>query len=192
MPNLVDFIGQQLGNVDINALSAKLGLSPEATKSAIAHTMPAMIDKLATHAAGSPAAADELHASLSTTPPAFSIVETATVAVPSVAEAKAADVDDLTLQHISASAGVGLDQLKELLPLLAPVLTGALAHAKTVQGLSASDVSGLLQTASERLTALAGGALTYAKAHSNEIEDGAIGAGIALTGKYMLDRLFGK
>ncbi len=195
MSAFMDLVGKQLGNVNLNSLGSQLGLSPEATQSAVAHSLPAMIASLAEHVSSSPEAADAVHESLGASPQlsaAAAAPADAVIAAPSVAEAHAANVDDATLQQIANSSGIEVSQLRQLLPQLAPVLTAALQQAKTTQDLSPSGVTGLLQNAREHLSEQAGNAVQFAKTHQQEIESGAIGAGMAFAGNYVFNRLFGK
>jgi hypothetical protein len=157
-----------------------------------------MIASLAQHTDSSPDAAKAIHDSLSATPQtpeasaADAVPARVDTAAPSLAETHAANVGDATLQQITSSSGIDVSQLRQLLPQLAPILTGALHTAKTTQGLSASGISGLLQNASQHLSEQAGGAFQFAKAHQQEIETSAIGAGMALAGSYVFDHHFGK
>ncbi len=196
MSTLMDLIGQQLKNTDLSAIGSQLGLSTAATQSAIAHSLPAMINSLATHAASSPEAADAVHASLDSTagnaPPTPAAQATAVAPAPTVAEHQAANVDDATLQHIATASGLDVSQLQNLLPMLAPLVTGALGQAKQSQGLSASGLTGLLKKACTHIEEGAGGAVSFAKSHPEDMKSGLVGAGVALAGQFMLGKLFGK
>ena len=192
MSTLLDLLSQQLKNVDFAMIGSQLGLSPAVTQSAIAHSLPAMLESLANHASSSPAAAEELHAlledSMARDLQSDLSRSLAVATAPTSVATHAEKIDDSTLEQIARTAGIAPDQLRQLILQLSPLLASALTQANELHAFSPSGMSTFLQSAKEQIQSNVENAVGYAESHPDELRSGLIGAGSALAGQFFLGR----
>ena len=138
---LLDLANRFGGTQAIEAMAARVGLSPEATQSAMAALMPAVAGGMASHVeANGPAALDAAVA------PAAGVV-TGDGAASDAAVAHGGgllaslfgggDVASTVTNEAAAATGIDASKLAALLPMVATLAAGALGHAATAPAATA-------------------------------------------------------
>lgn len=143
---LMNLIKQFGGSDAITAMAARVGLSPEQTQSAMAALMPAMTSGMAqTVATQGPEAlnAAAAQAAAVDTTSAAGVAQGTSLLGQLFGSSEATDA---VAQHAAASTGIDASKIASLLPMLATLASGALAHGATAAGPAGSapaEVSGL-------------------------------------------------
>lgn len=196
MSVLLDMIGQQLNGSNLQTISKQLGLDASTTQEAIAHSLPSLLSGMSQHASSSPQAAQDLHNAISqvannanqTTNPSQAQPVQATL--PSGLMQKITS-NQATIDQIAANSGLPASQIQQLLPMLAPMVMGAMGQAKQQQGLNPSSLTQMLKDTeshiAQNVSPKAQKVLQFAGEHKGQIETAAMAGGA-----FLLGRLFSK
>ncbi len=157
---LMDLIKQFGGSDAITSMAARVGLSPEQTQSAMAALMPAVTSGMSqTVANEGPAALNAAAAQAAT----VDHTSAAGVAQGSSLLGKlfgSSDVTEAVTQHAAAATGIDQGKIASLLPMLATLASGALAHgasgAVPAGGAAEGGMGGMLGGLLSRFTGGAG------------------------------------
>lgn len=147
MSQLLDLVNHFGGAQAVEAMAARVGLSPEQTQSAMAALMPAVAGGMANHvAAQGPAALDAAAA------PATTLVASEGAASDAAVAHGGGLLDSLfggdegtsaVANHAATSTGLDASKLTALLPMLATLAAGALGHAGGAAGAGPASGGGL-------------------------------------------------
>lgn len=130
---LLDLVNRFGGPQAVADMAARVGLSPEATQSAMAALMPAVAGGMANHVAtNGPAALDEAAAPATTVVAGEGAASDAAVAhggglLGSLFGGR--DVTSAVAGHAATATGLDVSKLEALLPMVATLAAGALSHA---------------------------------------------------------------
>ncbi len=196
MSSLLDMLAQQLGSDQrLSKLGGRLGADAGATKTAVGAALPVLLGALARNSA-QPQGADGLDRALGKHD--GSVLDD----LDGFLDRPDVDDGDGILGHVlgpkrnAVEAGVGrasgLDpsMVAKLLPILAPVVMGALGRQKRQQGLDAGGLAGLLGTEQQRMER-SNPAMGMLGSLLDQDDDGNVMDDIANMGKGLLGGLFG-
>ncbi len=165
MASLLEGLMQQMGGDTMRQLSQQLGSDSATTTTAVGAALPALLSALARNAqtpdgAGALASAlDKDHdGSVLNDLPAM-LGAGGTGGGASILKHVFGGKQDVVAQGVGASAGMGSDQAKQLLAMLAPVVMGMLGSAKRSQGLDAGGLASMLGNERSAMGQQGGGAL---------------------------------
>ena len=163
--SLLDLLTQQLGNQAVGALASQLGADSSSTQKAVTAALPALVGALARNAAN-PQGAAALAGALDRDHDG-GVLENLT----GFLGARDTSPGDGILGHvlgqnrpavetnIAKSSGLDAGMIAKLLPMLAPLVMGALGSAKKQGGLDAGALAGMLAGESQRVEQSAPGIL---------------------------------
>ncbi len=173
MFNILEVLSSQLSQEQVNAISQKIGASPEQTEMAIQASLPTLLGALG-RKAESPEGAEQVHAALSRDHDG-SILDNLGGLIGMVTGGTAhkpsgtSSIGDAILGHllggkknqvqetIGKSSGISASQVGSLLVMLAPMVMGAVGRQQKSQGLSPSDLSGMLRKENHSIEKASGG-----------------------------------
>lgn len=147
---LLDLVNRFGGTQAVEDMAARVGLSPEATQSAMAALMPAVAGGMANHVAtNGPAALDEAAA------PATAVVAGEGAASDAAVAHGGGLLGSLfgghagtsaVADHAAAATGIDAAKLEALLPMVATLAAGALSHAggTPASGAGGGGIGGML------------------------------------------------
>ena len=212
MSALLEMLGQQLSGNNLQAISSQLGLDPAKTQQAIAHSLPGLLSGMAQHASSSPQAAQELHAAIEQAMPAQTMPAqgmtpqaataanqnqaVATMPAPQTQATLPANLmqqlsNTQTVDQIAANTGLPASQIQQLLPMLAPMVMGAMGQVKQQQGLNAGGLAKMLKDTEAHIAQSAPQeaqkAMKFVGEHKGQLESAAMAGGA-----FLLGRLFSK
>jgi len=136
---LLDIITQAGGSDALAQLGKRVGLSPEQTQSAAAALLPALAGGLKRQSGNAGLGGILAQAGLA---PNDATPSMGNEILGQIFGSK--DVSRTVAANAAASTGIGADQLKQLLPLLASLSAGALAAKGAGQGAGLSGIMGML------------------------------------------------
>lgn len=149
MSSLLDNLMQQLGGDTIQQIGRQLGTDPATTSTAVSAAIPALLSALARNAQ-SPAGADALATALDKDHDG-SVLNDLPALLGSGGGMGASILghifgakQDVVSSGVGATAGLGKDQSKQLLAMLAPIVMGVLGAAKRSNGLDAGGLASML------------------------------------------------
>jgi hypothetical protein len=196
MSALLDMIAKQLSSSNMQTIGNQLGLDASTTQQAIAHSLPSLLSGIAQHADSSAQAAQDLHNAVSQA----SSDSTQVINLSQTQPAKATLPTDLmqkiagnqaTIDQIAANSGLPASQIQKLLPMLAPMVMGAMGQAKQQQGLNPASLTQMLKDTeshiAQNVSPKAQKVLQFAGEHKGQIETAAMAGGA-----FLLGRLFSK
>lgn len=155
--NLQELVQQQLGGGGLQQLSQQIGADPETTSNAISTALPMLLGGMARNTQ-SPEGASSLLAALDRDHDGSVLDDV----VGFLGGGGASSVGSGILGHIfgdrretveagiSQASGLDLSQVAQLLPLLAPIVMGALGRTQRQQGLDSGSLAGLLGQESQQ------------------------------------------
>lgn len=175
MSNILDMLSSHLSQEQVQAISKKIGASPEQTQTAIQAALPTLLGALG-RKAESPGGAEQVHAALSRDHDG-SIMDNlgglfgmVTGGGKSISGATGTNsVGDSILGHllggkknhvqetIGKSSGINASQAGSLLSMLAPIVLGAVGKQQKTQGLNPSDLAGMLRKENQSIEKASGG-----------------------------------
>ena len=172
MSNILDVLSSHLTPEQVNAISQKIGASPEQTQMAIQASLPTLLGALG-RKTESPEGAEQVHAALSRDHDG-SIMDNlggliGMVTGGGATSQKSNSIGDAILGHllggkkgqvqetIGKSSGISASQVGSLLVMLAPMVMGAVGRQQKTQGLSPSDLSGMLRKENHTIEKASGG-----------------------------------
>jgi hypothetical protein len=161
MFSLQDLLGQQQGNEAVNEISQNVGAEPSAVNNAIQAALPMILGSLANNAS-TPQGAGSLNSALEQDHDG-SILDNlgglgsmifggGQAAAPAPRQADAGGIlghilgsdQAPVVQEVSNQSGLGMDQVAQILMMLAPIVMGYLGQQKRQQGVGADGLGGLL------------------------------------------------
>ena len=171
---LFDLIKQFGGEAAVSAMAAKVGLSPEMTQTAMAALMPALAGGLTQHVATD--GGDGLNAAAAAAATTDHTSDAGIAQGTSILGSLfgSSDVTNAVTARAASATGIDQSQIASLLPMLATLATGALAHgaAAGVNAPPAADSGGIGGMLSGMLGKLTGGS---APATAGAVPGGAAG-----------------
>lgn len=175
MSNILEMLSSQLGSEQIQAISQKLGTTPQQTESAIQTALPTLLGALGRQAE-SQGGAEQIHAALSRDHDGSvldnlgGLLGMVTGSGPAKSSSVgASSMGDAILGHllggkkdrvqdsISKSSGIESNQVGSLLSMLAPLVMGAVGKQQKSQGLSPTDLAGMLRQENQSIANKTGG-----------------------------------
>lgn len=228
MSGILDLLTDQLGSQSADSLSRRIGADAGATQKAVATALPLLIGGLARNANSSPQAAESLAGALDRDHDGSLLdnlgalfggrdsglgglmnLAGGLLGGGSGASAKALNGDGI-LDHvlgrkrrpieqgIAKASGLDVNQVAKLLPLLAPIVMGALGKIKRQQNLDAGGLAGLLgqerSHIEQRTAGMSEGGLASLLDFDGDgdVSDDVAKIGTALASSGLLAKLFGK
>ena len=192
--SLMDMIGKVVGGENaISAIAQQLGVNPALAQSAIAAAVPMIVGGLAKNTA-KPGGAAALDGALARHD--GSILDDLVGALGN--SSTSTDGGNIlghilgnrrgaVEQGVAQKSGIDLGTIAKLLPILAPIVMGALGKAKREQGLDASGVASVVDATHAQAQAEAGGSnplLSILDAdHDGQLDVGDLSAGLDLLKK---------
>ncbi len=143
---LLDLVNRFGGEQAVEAMAARVGLTPEQTQSAMAALMPAVAGGMASHIeAQGPAALDA-----AATPATAVVADHGAASDAAVAHGGSlldslfggGDVTSAVTEHAAAATGIDASKLAALLPMIATMAAGALGHAGAAPAEGAAPATG--------------------------------------------------
>lgn len=153
MSSLLDLVGQYLDNDSVAAISKTIGAEPEQTKQAIGAALPTLLGAITRNATES-GGQEHLHRALSNDhdgsildhlgslfggkEPEAPTVSKRTTSGGSILDHILGNRRPRVEEGVSAASGLSISQVMKLLPMLAPLLMGALGKKQKQEDLSSS------------------------------------------------------
>ncbi len=164
MSSLVQMIASQLGGSRVSEISRRLGTDESATQNAVAAALPLLMGALAKNASR-PEGAEALHRALSRDHdggvlddlPGF-LANPDLSAGNGILKHALGAKRSMVESGIGKAAGVDSSKVAELLPMLAPLVMGALGKAQRENGLDAASLAGMLSAERQQEDARQGSA----------------------------------
>lgn len=224
MSGILDLLTDQLGNQSISGLSQKIGADAGSTQKAVAAALPVLIGGLARNANASPKGAASLANALDQDHDGSLLDNIGGLlgggsglgglmdlagGLLGGGNAKALNGDGIlghvlgqkrgaVEQGVAKASGLDISQIAKLLPLLAPLVMGALGKVKRQQNLDAEGLAGLLGEERSQIESktpgMSGGSLASFLDFDGDgdVSDDVAKIGTALAGSGLLGKLFGK
>lgn len=196
MPSLMDMLTQQLGSDQrVSKLGSQLGTDPTATKAAVGAALPILLGALARNST-QPEGAEGLDRALGKHDGGVLDDLDGFLDRPDVEDGNGILGHVLGSKRTAVEAGVGrasgLDpsMVAKLLPMLAPVVMGALGRQKRQQGLDAGSLAGVLGAERQQMEQ-SNPAMGMLGSLLDRDDDGSVVDDIAKMGKGLLGGLFG-
>ncbi|MEJ2239993.1 MAG: DUF937 domain-containing protein [Gemmatimonadales bacterium] len=197
MSSLIEMLTQQLGSQqNVGQLSRQLGTDHRATENALGAALPVLLTALARNSAET-SGAESLDRALSKHD--GSVLDN----LGGFLEAPDVDDGDGILRHVlgdrresvesgvSRASGLDMSMVAKLLPMLAPIVMGALGKQKRENGLNSAGLSELLGSERQRMEQSSPAAGMLGKLLDQD-GDGSIADDVAKLGTGLLGGLFGK
>jgi hypothetical protein len=165
MASLLDGLRQQMGGDTMRQLSQQLGTDPATTSTAVSAALPALLSALARNSQ-SPEGAGALASALDKDHDG-SVLNDLPGLLGGAGAGGGASIlkhifggkQDMVAQGVGTTAGMGSEQSKQLLAMLAPIVMGMLGSAKRTNGLDAGGLAAMLGNERASIGHASGGAL---------------------------------
>ena len=196
MSKLLEILNQAINPATLNSISQQVGITPAQTQGAIGQTLPLLVGALTKTGNSGPNGWSLLSGFLDKNHDGNIIDDLVGMALGGSASTQNSSalqqllggkLDSVT-QHLQGQSGLTTDQISKLLPLLAPMVIGALAKVQKTQSLDQTDLSQFLEkenTAIKENPATSMMTALFDKDGDGNVVDDIMGQGAAMLGKFL-------